>query len=65
MKILAAEFLVSAMAPAQYPVSCCLRWRLLVGRMSANRRLSTRFCTRKGLAKTSATPGKTQAINFF
>jgi GTP-binding protein len=65
MKILAAEFLVSAMAPAQYPrqllPEVAFAGRSNVGKSS----LINTLLHRKGLAKTSATPGKTQAINFF
>jgi GTP-binding protein len=65
MKIQSAEFLVSAIAPAQYPrqplPEVAFAGRSNVGKSS----LINTLLHRKGLAKTSATPGKTQAINFF
>jgi GTP-binding protein len=65
MKIQSAEFLVSAIAPAQYPrqplPEVAFAGRSNVGKSS----LINTLVHRKGLAKTSATPGKTQAINFF
>jgi GTP-binding protein len=65
MKILAAEFLGSAVSPAQYPrrllPEVAFAGRSNVGKSS----LINTLVHRKGLAKTSATPGKTQALNFF
>jgi GTP-binding protein len=65
MKVLSAEFLVSAMAPAQYPRQP-LPEVAFVGRSNVGKSsLINTLLHRKGLAKISATPGKTQAINFF
>lgn len=65
MKILMAEFLGSAASPAQYPhghlPEVAFAGRSNVGKSS----LINTLVHRKGLAKTSATPGKTQTINFF
>jgi GTP-binding protein len=65
MKILTAEFLISAMSPSQYPrqllPEVAFAGRSNVGKSS----LLNTLVHRQGLAKTSATPGKTQAINFF
>jgi GTP-binding protein len=65
MKISSAEFLRSAMAPAHYPrqlyPEVAFAGRSNVGKSS----LINTLLHRKGLAKTSGTPGKTQAINFF
>lgn len=65
MKILMAEFLGSAVSPAQYPrhplPEVAFAGRSNVGKSS----LINALVQRRGLAKTSATPGKTQVINFF
>jgi GTP-binding protein len=65
MKILSAEFLISAVSPAQYPrqplPEVAFAGRSNVGKSS----LINTLVHRKKLVKTSATPGKTQAINFF
>jgi GTP-binding protein len=65
VKILSAEFLGSAVSPAQYPRSplpeVAFAGRSNVGKSS----LINTLVHRRGLAKTSATPGKTQTINFF
>ena len=65
MKILTTEFLVSAMSPEQYPrqplPEVAFAGRSNVGKSS----LINTLVHRKGLVKTSATPGKTRAINFF
>ena len=65
MKIFTAEFLVSAVSPAQYPrqplPEVAFAGRSNVGKSS----LINTLVHRKNLVKTSATPGKTQAINFF
>jgi GTP-binding protein len=65
MKITQAEFVVSAVAPEQYPrqllPEVAFAGRSNVGKSS----LINTLVHRKNLVKTSATPGKTQAINFF
>lgn len=65
MKIVSAEFLASAIAPGQYPrrplPEIAFAGRSNVGKSS----LINTLVHRKSLVKTSATPGKTQAINFF
>jgi GTP-binding protein len=65
MKIDTAEFLASAVAPDQYPrqplPEVAFAGRSNVGKSS----LINTLVHRKHLVKTSATPGKTQAINFF
>jgi GTP-binding protein len=65
MKILSAEFLISAVSPNQYPrqplPEVAFAGRSNVGKSS----LLNTLLHRKGLAKTSATPGKTRVINFF
>jgi GTP-binding protein len=65
MKILSAEFVLSAVSPAHYPrqplPEVAFAGRSNVGKSS----LINTLVHRKGLVKTSATPGKTRAINFF
>ncbi len=65
MKILSAEFVVSAPGPKQFPVDrrpqIAFAGRSNVGKSS----IINALLHRKGLVKTSQTPGKTQLINFF
>ncbi|HEY6012245.1 MAG TPA: ribosome biogenesis GTP-binding protein YihA/YsxC [Nitrospirota bacterium] len=65
MKILSAEFIVSAPGPKQFPTDrkpqIAFAGRSNVGKSS----LINALLHRKSLVKTSATPGKTQLINFF
>jgi len=65
MKISTAEFLVSAVSPAQYPrqplPEVAFAGRSNVGKSS----LINTLVHRKNLVKTSSTPGKTRTINFF
>jgi GTP-binding protein len=65
MKVVTAEFLISAVSPAQYPrqplPELAFAGRSNVGKSS----LINILVHRKKLVKTSSTPGKTQAINFF
>ncbi len=65
MKIITAQCIVSAVGPKQYPDTglpeIALAGRSNVGKSS----LINSLCSRKALARTSNTPGKTQTINFF
>ena len=65
MKIFSAEFVTSAAAPKQFPADrrpqVAFAGRSNVGKSS----LINALLNRKSLVKTSATPGKTQLINFF
>jgi GTP-binding protein len=65
MKILSAEFVVSAPGPKQFPVDSrpqiAFAGRSNVGKSS----IINALLHRKSLVKTSQTPGKTQLINFF
>lgn len=65
MKINECRFVISAVSPAQYPADerpeIALAGRSNVGKSS----LTNMLINRKGLAKTSSTPGKTQTINFY
>jgi GTP-binding protein len=65
MKILSAEFITSATGPKQFPKDSrsqiAFAGRSNVGKSS----LINAFLNRRSLVKTSATPGKTQLINFF
>ena len=65
MKILSAEFVLSAKEPAHYPAASlpeiAFAGRSNVGKSS----LINTLLNRKGLARTSNTPGRTQEINFF
>ncbi len=65
MKILSAEFVISAADPKQFPIDrrpqIAFAGRSNVGKSS----IINTLLHRKNLVKTSATPGKTQLINFF
>ncbi len=65
MKILSAEFVISAVRSKQFPKDhkphIAIAGRSNVGKSS----LINALLHRKSLVKTSATPGKTQTINFF
>ncbi len=65
MKILSAEFVISAAGPNQFPrdgrPQIAFAGRSNVGKSSVINAL----LHRKNLVKTSSTPGKTQLINFF
>ena len=65
MRILSAEFVKSALSPADYPRDAspqiAFAGRSNVGKSS----LINSLVNRKNLARTSRTPGRTQTINFF
>jgi GTP-binding protein len=65
MKVLSAEFVLSAKEPAHYPQAVlpeiAFAGRSNVGKSS----LINTLLNRKGIARTSNTPGRTQEINFF
>jgi GTP-binding protein len=65
MKIKQSSFVISAVSQAQYPEDylpeIAFAGRSNVGKSS----LINMLLGRKGLAKTSSTPGKTQTINFY
>jgi GTP-binding protein len=65
MKILSAEFVISAVGPKQFPqdgrAQIAIAGRSNVGKSS----IINSLLHRKNLVKTSQTPGKTQLINFF
>lgn len=65
MKIVSAEFIKSAVKPADFPKEK-LPEVAIVGRSNVGKSsLINTLLSRKGLAKTSSTPGRTQLINFF
>lgn len=65
MKIRSADFEISAVKPAQWPVDG-LPEVAFVGRSNVGKSsLLNRLLGRKSLARVSARPGKTQTINFF
>ncbi|MBS7525515.1 ribosome biogenesis GTP-binding protein YihA/YsxC [Fusibacter paucivorans] len=65
MKIKKSAFVISAVSPAQYPQDAlpeiAFAGRSNVGKSS----LINMLLNRRGLAKTSSTPGKTQTVNFY
>ncbi|SFJ11053.1 GTP-binding protein [Paenibacillus sp. UNC496MF] len=65
MKISNVEFVISAVRPNQYPDDAlpefALAGRSNVGKSS----LINRMINRKGLARTSSQPGKTQQLNYY
>lgn len=65
MRITSAEFVTSAVTPAQYPADIGAEIAF-VGRSNVGKSsLINTLLNRRGLAKTSSTPGKTRMINFF
>ncbi|AQS59972.1 ribosome biogenesis GTP-binding protein YihA/YsxC [Desulforamulus ferrireducens] len=65
MKIVSAEFVTSAVKPGGYPPGN-LPEVAFVGRSNVGKSsLINKLVNRKGLARTSKTPGRTQLINFF
>lgn len=65
MKILDAQFVISAVRPQQYPEDAlpeiALAGRSNVGKSS----LINKLIMRKNLARTSSQPGKTQQLNYY
>ena len=65
MDIKKAEFVISSPTVAQCPKDTKAEYAF-IGRSNVGKSsLINMLCQRKGLAKTSATPGKTQLINYF
>jgi GTP-binding protein len=65
MKILSAEFIISAPGAAQFPDDAKPQIAF-VGRSNVGKSsIINALLHRRNLAKTSSTPGKTQLINFF
>ena len=65
MKIISAEFMTSAVNGKQFPNSADPEFAF-IGRSNVGKSsLINSLLNRKKLVKTSATPGKTQMINFF
>jgi GTP-binding protein len=65
MKVTSSEIVISAVSPAQYPDSplpeFALAGRSNVGKSS----FINKMLSRKGLARISSKPGKTQTLNFY
>ncbi len=65
MRLLKAEFTKTCVAPDQFPAETCPEFAV-VGRSNVGKSsLINALLQRKGLARVSRTPGKTQAVNFF
>lgn len=65
MDVHKADIVISAVAPAQYP-STGLPEIALAGRSNVGKSsFINRMINRKGLARTSSKPGKTQTLNFY
>ena len=65
MEIKKAEFVISCPSVTQCPKDTKPEY-VFIGRSNVGKSsLINMLCQRKGLAKTSATPGKTQLINYF
>ncbi len=65
MKIVSAEFLVSAVSDRQFPSNYLPEVTFLGKSNVGKSSLINSLLNRKGLVKTSGTPGKTRQINFF
>lgn len=65
MRIVSAEYTISAPGPAQYPAGdlpeIAFAGRSNVGKSS----LINKILNRRGLARTSSSPGKTRLLNFY
>ncbi|WML54232.1 ribosome biogenesis GTP-binding protein YihA/YsxC [Neobacillus sp. PS3-12] len=65
MKVTSSEIIISAVSPAQYPETAlpefALAGRSNVGKSS----FINKMLNRKGLARISSKPGKTQTLNFY
>jgi GTP-binding protein len=65
MKVISSEIVISAVSPAQYPDTVlpefALAGRSNVGKSS----FINKMLNRKGLARISSKPGKTQTLNFY
>lgn len=65
MKIVSAEYIISAVGPKQYPegdfTEIAFAGRSNVGKSS----LINKLLNRRSLARTSSRPGKTQCLNFY
>ncbi len=65
MEINKSEFVISAVSSTKYPESIDVEFAF-VGRSNVGKSsLINSLTNRRGLAKTSKTPGKTQLINYF
>ena len=66
MKIRSAEILISAVKPAQYPEDMSQPEIAMAGRSNVGKSSTINMLlNRRKLARTSASPGKTQTINFY
>lgn len=65
MKIVSSKYLVTAVKAEQYPPDefpeIAMVGRSNVGKSS----MINKLCNRKGMARTSSTPGKTRTLNFY
>ena len=65
MKVISSEIVISAVKPEQYPETelpeFALAGRSNVGKSS----FINKMLNRKGLARISSKPGKTQTLNFY
>lgn len=65
MRISSAEYVISAVGPAQYPAGD-LPEIALIGRSNVGKSsLINKLVNRKDLARTSSSPGKTRHLNFY
>lgn len=65
MKVNRAEFIISAVSPAQYP-NTNLPEIALAGRSNVGKStFINKMTNRKNLARTSSKPGKTQTLNYY